>query len=169
MVASLVFRRRGDRGLGRALSSLGALISMGSAYLGGHLVYARQIGVDHAANAELPEEFLAVLPEHELDEGSPRKVEADGTPIVLVRHGGRIHALFETCSHQGGPLSEGKIENGGIVCPWHGSRFALEDGSVLDGPAAFRQPCLETRVRNGQIEVRKQTAHHPANVTPIAA
>jgi nitrite reductase/ring-hydroxylating ferredoxin subunit len=42
-----------------------------------------------------------------------------------------------------------------IQCPWHRSRFALEDGRVLDGPAVHPQPCLETRVRNGRIEVRK--------------
>jgi len=44
-----------------------------------------------------------------------------------------------------------------IQCPWHRSRFALEDGRVLDGLAVHPQPCLETRVRNGQIEVRQSS------------
>ena len=38
--------------------------------------------------------------------------------------------------------------------PMAGSRFAVEDGSVIDGPTSFAQPCFETRVRAGQIEVR---------------
>jgi Rieske Fe-S protein len=41
------------------------------------------------------------------------------------------------------------------VCPWHASRFALEDGRIINGPAVHPQPCLETRIRNGKIEVRK--------------
>ena len=38
--------------------------------------------------------------------------------------------------------------------PMAGSRFAVEDGSVIDGLTSFAQPCFETRVRGGQIEVR---------------
>jgi hypothetical protein len=42
-----------------------------------------------------------------------------------------------------------------IQCPWHGSRFSIRDGHVVDGPAVHPQPCLETRIRNGQVEVRR--------------
>ncbi|HZL66759.1 MAG TPA: Rieske (2Fe-2S) protein, partial [Candidatus Limnocylindrales bacterium] len=72
--------------------------------------------------------------------------------------GDRLFAMAETCSHFSGPLSEGKLEGDTVVCPYHFSRFALEDGRVLDGPAVHPQPCLEVRTRNGQIEVR----HAPA-------
>jgi Rieske [2Fe-2S] domain len=63
--------------------------------------------------------------------------------------------MAETCSHFSGPLSEGKLVDGSIECPYHASRFALEDGRVINGPAVHRQPCLEIRIREGQIEVRK--------------
>jgi nitrite reductase/ring-hydroxylating ferredoxin subunit len=63
--------------------------------------------------------------------------------------------MADTCSHFGASLSEGKLDGDSIVCPYHSSRFALEDGRVLDGPAVHRQPCLEVRARDGQIEVRK--------------
>ena len=66
--------------------------------------------------------------------------------------------MAETCSHFSGPLSGGKLLGESIVCPYHGSRFALDDGRVLDGPAVHPQPCLKVRVRNGQIEVRKLAA-----------
>ncbi len=60
--------------------------------------------------------------------------------------------------HFSGPLSEGKLEGDTVVCPYHFSRFALEDGRVIDGPAVHPQPCLEVRTRNGQIEVRRAPA-----------
>jgi nitrite reductase/ring-hydroxylating ferredoxin subunit len=75
---------------------------------------------------------------------------------MLVRAGGRIHALANTCSHLGGPLCEGTLHEGGVVCPWHGSRFDLETGEVLDGPAVFPAPRFETRVRDGRIELRAE-------------
>ena len=71
-----------------------------------------------------------------------------------VKRGGRIFALAETCSHLGGLLSEGEFDGESVKCPWHGSRLAVEDGSVIDGPTSFAQPCFETRVRAGQIEIR---------------
>ena len=74
---------------------------------------------------------------------------------AYVRRGDRVYALAETCAHLGGPLSEGKLEGDTVVCPWHASRFTLETGEVVDGPSAFPQPCLKTRIRNGQIEVKK--------------
>ena len=40
-------------------------------------------------------------------------------------------------------LNEGTVENGEVVCPWHGSRFRLSDGAVLGGPATFPQPQLD--------------------------
>ncbi|MCC2671532.1 MAG: Rieske (2Fe-2S) domain protein [Armatimonadetes bacterium] len=153
--ASLALRSRGNRSAGRALSFAGFAAVLAAAYLGGHLSYKEKIGTDHAPSEdELPGEFTAVLADADLPEGKMRKVEADGTPIMLARQGGRVFALAESCAHLGGPLSEGELKEGSVVCPWHGSRFALEDGQVLDGPSAYSQPCLETRVRNGQIEVR---------------
>ncbi len=102
----------------------------------------------------MPASFVPVLAEIELPEGQMKKVEVKGVPVLLVRRGGEINALAETCSHLGGPLSEGKLDGDIVQCPWHGSRFSVKDGSVVDGPATFSQPCLETRVSNGQIEMR---------------
>ena len=99
---------------------------------------------------------MAVLPESALADNKPTRAVHNGVPILLVRRGDRVFALAETCSHFSGPLSEGKLEGDSIVCPLHNSTFALEDGRVLNGPAVHPQPCLEVRVRNGQIEVRKR-------------
>lgn len=153
--ASLISRRRKSRSTGRVLGALGYGVMTTAARLGGKMVYEHRVGVDRTAGQAFPADFVSVFPEAELAEAQPKRVEEDGVPILLVRRGSRIFALADTCSHFSGPLSEGSLVGDSIRCPWHRSRFALEDGRVLDGPAVHPQPCLETRVRNGQIQVRK--------------
>ena len=152
--ASLLSRGRGSRGTGKGLAITGYLATIAAAYLGGELVYHEQIGVDHSSGRELPEKFTPVLPEEDLREGQLKRVMYKETPLLLVRRGDHVYALAETCAHLGGPLSEGKLEGDTVVCPWHASRFTLESGEVVDGPSAFPQPCLKTRIRDGQIEVK---------------
>ena len=153
-LTSLCCRRSHARRAGRQFALLGFIISSVSAHLGGHLVYKETLGVDHTAGFSPPADFVAVLPDAELRENELRRVDAGGMPVLLVRKGERIHAIAETCSHLGGPLSEGKLEDHAIRCPWHGSCFSLEDGRVLEGPAVHAQPVLDVRVRDGNIEVR---------------
>jgi nitrite reductase/ring-hydroxylating ferredoxin subunit/uncharacterized membrane protein len=150
--ASLVMRLSGARAWGRRTAMLAYGMALFSAWLGGELVFDEQIGVDHAAK-EAPSDFVPALDETELQEGKPRRVDVNGILVMLVRQGGRIYALGETCAHLGGPLSEGEISDGIVTCPWHGSQFRLSDGQIVNGPAAFPQPCYQTRVRNGKIEV----------------
>jgi len=152
---SLVLRRRNSRTKGRISSVLGYALMSYAAHLGGQLVLKYRVGVDRTAGETFPEEFMAVLPESQLVDNKPTRAMHDSVPILLVRRGERLFAMAEACSHFSGPLSEGKLLDDSIVCPYHSSRFALEDGSVLDGPAVHPQPCLEVRTLNGQIEVRK--------------
>ena len=151
---SLVLRKKRLRAGGRLSAALGYAVMTYAAHLGGKMVYQHRVGVDRTDGLVFPKEFVAVLPEAELKDDTPTRAVHDGVPILLVRRGNRIFALAETCSHFSGPLSEGKLVGDSIACPYHYSRFALEDGRVLDGPAVHPQPCLEVRVRNGQIEVR---------------
>jgi nitrite reductase/ring-hydroxylating ferredoxin subunit/uncharacterized membrane protein len=153
-VASLVARQRGSRAWGRGLAFVGYAVAAFSAYLGGDLVYGDRLGTDHAPARQVPGDFTPALAEAELREGQPHSVEVNGVPVLLVRQGERIYALGQTCAHLGGPLAEGAIGEGTVTYPWHGSRFALADGRVIHGPATFPQPCYQTRVRNGKIEVR---------------
>jgi len=156
---SLLARRRRARQRGIALSMLGYAIASFSAYLGGHLVYGEQIGVDHTATADQgqPKKFTKVMRASDLKDGKPTRVDVDDTAVLLVRVDETIYALANTCTHLGGPLNEGKLKGNSIVCPWHGSRFCLTDGKVLDGPAIFEERTFDVRVRNGQIEVRARS------------
>ncbi len=154
-VLAFILRRTGKRGAGIATAFFGyGMISL-AAYLGGELSFGMQIGVKHTAEpVEPPEAFTAVLPEHDLEIDRPTRVDLAGAPVLLVRDEHGIHAISAVCTHRGAPLDQGALADGCIVCPWHGSRFAIRDGSVREGPATFPQARFETRVLAGQIELR---------------
>ncbi len=154
---SLAQRRRGRRGRGIALSAIGYGIAAFSAWLGGHLSFRRGVGVDQTAFEDTPSEWTAVLDQAELAEGELVGARANGTGIVLVRRGDRIHALAARCSHRGCSLSEGQLNaDATITCPCHGSTFRL-DGSIVTGPATAPQPRLQVRTSAGRIEVRRES------------
>lgn len=154
---SYLARRRGADGAGRALGLAGMAVASLGAYLGGHLSLDMGIGVDHTAYEAGPGEWTPVLDDAELVEGEARMVESEGASVMIARHGGRVCALADRCSHLGGPLHEGRIENGTVTCPWHGSVFALDDGRVVRGPARSPQPAFDARVADGRIEVRRRS------------
>jgi 3-phenylpropionate/trans-cinnamate dioxygenase ferredoxin subunit len=88
--------------------------------------------------------------------GDPGKllVEVDEQMVVLFRIGGEIWALDDVCTHDGGPLSEGQLENHSIACPRHGAKFDIRTGRALTMPAT--QPTLahEVRIEGEDILVR---------------
>jgi len=156
---SLLARRRGSPGLGRVLGLAGMTTLASGGYLGGHLSFSRGVGVNNAFYQHEPEEWTAVMDAGELPAGSPTMARAGDATILLYRSAEGIHAIGSRCSHAGGPLHEGKIddEDGPCVqCPWHGSVFRLEDGSVVHGPASVPQAAYEVRVQNDRIEVRRR-------------
>ena len=157
--ASLILRRKKSRTAGRITAALGEAVMTIAAQLGGKMIYQYRVGVDHTDGEAFPEQFVPVMPNSGVEDDKPTRTEHDGVPILLARRGGRMFAMAETCSHFGAPLSEGKLVGDSIVCPWHASQFALGDGRVINGPAVHPQPCLEVRIRNGQIEVRRQLSN----------
>ncbi len=162
MLGSLALRARGRRGAGQLAGAVGWACMAAGGYLGGHLVYRRRIGVDHADRSPEPREFTAVARLDELHEDRPRRAvlhdaeEAREVPVVLVRHRGRVRAMGARCSHLGGPLDEGWVLDGQLVCPWHGSRYALRSARPTAGPSTCAQPRYEVRLRGGMVEIRRE-------------
>jgi nitrite reductase/ring-hydroxylating ferredoxin subunit/uncharacterized membrane protein len=153
--SSLVARLLGARKAGVGLGLAGAAAISVGGYLGGHLSYVQAVGVEKKRFAGGPSSWTPVLEDAELEDGRPRVVRAGDTEVLLVREGNRLHALWASCTHECGPLAEGRFADGNVTCPWHGSTFRLADGKVVRGPAAASQPVYETRVTDGgKIEVR---------------
>jgi nitrite reductase/ring-hydroxylating ferredoxin subunit/uncharacterized membrane protein len=152
--SSLVARLLGWRKAGVGLGLAGATAISAGGFLGGHLSYVQQVGVEKKRFAGGPSSWTPVLDAADLAEGAPRVVRAGDAEVLLVRDGGGLHALWASCTHECGPLAEGRFADGNVTCPWHGSTFRLADGKVVRGPAAASQPVYETRVVDGKIEVR---------------
>jgi nitrite reductase/ring-hydroxylating ferredoxin subunit/uncharacterized membrane protein len=146
-------RRNGARSAGTSCAIAGYTIALGAAFLGGDLVYDQRVGVTHA-DVPLPEQFTPVADAAALHDNSMLHARTDQADVLLVRQHSRVCALAHPCSHLGGPLSDGTLKDGSVVCPWHGSEFALDDGHVITGPATVNQPCLDVREQTGKIEVR---------------
>ncbi len=152
--ASLVARLRGRRGGGVRLGVAGLGVLTVGGLLGGHLSYARGVGVDTTTFDSGPTEWTPVLDASMLADDRPTQATAGTVEVLLVRRNGTIYALADRCNHRGGPLHEGELVDGCIQCPWHGARYHLESGSVARGPATYAQPRYEARVQDGRVEVR---------------
>jgi nitrite reductase/ring-hydroxylating ferredoxin subunit/uncharacterized membrane protein len=152
---SWLARRRGSKWLGVGLSGIGLGVLGVAGYLGGHLAYARGVGINTTAFQSGPEEWTAVVESAVLEPGEATQVDLDGLALLVVRRDGMVHVLEDRCTHRGAPLSDGEVVNGCIECPWHLSRFDLIDGSVRKGPASITQPAYETRIVDGRVEIRR--------------
>jgi nitrite reductase/ring-hydroxylating ferredoxin subunit/uncharacterized membrane protein len=153
-VVSFVHRLRGRRAKGVLWGWFGAGAATAGGALGGHLVQALGIGVDNTVFDQPQRDWTAAGSALDLVEGEPIAVSADGVDVLVVQEGDRLLALADRCSHRGGPLHEGDVVLGCIECPWHQSRFRLEDGEVAQGPAVHPQPRYEARLVDGVVEVR---------------
>ncbi|MDQ4075457.1 MAG: Rieske 2Fe-2S domain-containing protein [Chloroflexota bacterium] len=153
-LGSLWQRRKGNRGRAVFLSSLGFILLMVGAYLGGHLSYKQKVGVDHSKAGSKPKEWTAVMDEEDLNEHEAKRVEVEGEPILLYRYGGTIYAIGAVCSHAGGPLEKGQFDGFCVQCPWHDSVFDVRDGGIVHGPATYPQSNYGARIKDGRIEVR---------------
>lgn len=147
-------RRTEERTGAKITASVGYACVIGAGYLGGELAYALGAMVNRNAWMAATGDYVAVAEIDNVPEDTPTRVEADGESLVLVRRGNTVYALGESCAHLGAPLSEGSIDGDTIVCPWHGSVFALDDGRAVKGPTAYNQPCYAVRIRQGKVEVK---------------
>ena len=155
---SLAARGRGARGRGIALSATGYAVATFSAWLGGHLSFARGVGVNQTAFEDAPSEWTPVLDSGRLEQGKLTGAQADGLSVLLLQKGEQLWALADRCSHRGCSLHEGKLNTDDTVtCPCHGSTFRL-DGSIVKGPATSPQPRYDVRTSEGKVEIRRAGA-----------
>ena len=151
-----------------SLAGMGVLSYSG--YLGGVLVYDNGIGVGRhrrrgraARDTVKPGQFATTMDRFvvvandagAIEDGQTLRAEVNGVVIAVARQAGRFYAFQEFCTHRFGPLSEGCMRDGKIVCPWHRSEFDMATGKVAQGPAKVDLKAYECEVREGKLVVRE--------------
>ena len=98
-------------------------------------------------------ELVTVAKTTELGPGRAKAVQVKGQTIALFNIGGAYYAIDDTCTHQGGPLSEGEVEGTAVTCPWHGAQFNLTSGDVLVPPAPEGVKSYKVHVEGDEIRL----------------
>lgn len=150
-----------------ALSFVALALLFLSGYLGGRLVYDHGLAVgrhrrhtglpnatSHAPIPRGPGEFVPVVDTRRLDHQETVRAEVNGYVMAIARVDDKYYAVQDFCTHRYGPLSDGRLCAGELECPWHRSRFDLSTGQPTQGPAKEALMTFETRVVDGQVEVK---------------
>ena len=77
----------------------------------------------------------------------------EGQRIALFNVEGAYYAIGDTCTHRGGPLSEGDVQGTKVTCPLHGADFDLKTGAALGPPAQQGVPSYKVVVESDDIKV----------------
>jgi len=99
-------------------------------------------------------DWIIVAKVGELAPGQWRRVDADGTQIVVFNLDGTYYALEDVCTHDGGQLTGGRVLGDQIECPRHGARFCIKTGAAIAPPAYEPTAAFPVRVENGEVQVR---------------
>jgi 3-phenylpropionate/trans-cinnamate dioxygenase ferredoxin subunit len=99
-------------------------------------------------------EWTKVATLEECPPGSLRPVMVGTDPVVLANVDGTLYAVLDRCAHEDLPLSDGDLENGTVVCSYHGARFDLASGAPRGLPAVKPIKTYAVEIREDGIYVR---------------
>jgi 3-phenylpropionate/trans-cinnamate dioxygenase ferredoxin subunit len=99
-------------------------------------------------------EFEKVATLDELPPEGRKSLLFDDRAVLLFRVGDAVYAVEDICSHDGQPLTEGKLSGTSIECPRHGARFDICTGKALSMPAVEPIATFEVRVHDNDIFLR---------------
>lgn len=97
--------------------------------------------------------FHRLGPASDIEPGHAKDYKVAGHGVVVANCDGEFFAIEDRCTHDDGPLGEGKLLGCDIECPRHGARFDVRDGRVLCMPAIVPINTYEVRVVDGDIQV----------------
>ena len=98
--------------------------------------------------------FQTVARIGEIPEGQGRCFPVNGTMVGVFLDKGEYFAINDFCPHMGASLSDGHVEDGAVMCPWHAWRFRLSDGTWLDNSKSnIRSPHYAVRIDGELIQV----------------
>jgi len=133
-----------------------------------HLLAARREERSDRENRNVQMDgFVEVCSVDEIPEKRAVVTCLSGERVAVFRYDGRISAISNVCQHQNGPLGEGRIVNGCVVCPWHGYEYAPDTGASPP-PFTEKVPTFDVRVVAGRVLVHPQPHAPGTRVEPAA-
>jgi len=112
--------------------------------------------------------FVKVARRDELEPGTGKTMDVEGTPVALFNVGGTYYAVQNTCRHRGGPLGEGELSESTVTCPWHGWQYDVTTGEKVSNPE-IRVEKFEVRVEGDDILVSKEAVRTAPRGLPSEA
>lgn len=97
--------------------------------------------------------WVSVAKVDSISPGSYQAVTVGLTSIIIINSHGNFFALEDLCTHDGGELAGGTLENEEIVCPRHGAGFCIKTGAVTRPPAYEGIRRFPLRIQEGNIEI----------------
>ena len=102
------------------------------------------------------EDFVKVAETKDVQPSQMKEVQINGKNICVANVDGKYYAIGNVCTHEGGPLADGKLEGYEVECPWHQSKFDVRTGEVTNPPATESEPTYEIKVDGNSILVKKR-------------
>src|SRR5262249_39315544 len=90
---------------------------------------------NHQTDLSIMAKLLNIAKTKDVPPGQAAAFTIEDQKIALFNVDGTYYAIGDTCTHRGGPLSEGDVQGVKVTCPWHGADFDLRTGAVLGPPA----------------------------------
>lgn len=100
-------------------------------------------------------EFEKIIKVDEFPENGRFYHEFEDETVVIFRVGEQFYAIADLCTHDGGPLEDGALEDHKVECPRHGACFDIRTGAALNLPATEPVPTYQTKVEDGYLFVEK--------------
>lgn len=96
-----------------------------------------------------------VLKIGDIPPGTMKAIDLGGEEVVIANVGGTCFAFGGLCTHEDAPLADGSLDGTTVTCPWHGSRFDIRTGAVIDGFTDVPVPVFEVRTEGDSIRISK--------------
>ena len=98
--------------------------------------------------------WISVFSVNDIENGQHRVVDIDDTEVVIFKVDNDFFAIENVCSHDGGEIASGVLENGEIICPRHGARFCIKTGDVKSPPAYEGVESYAVRIENNMVQIQ---------------
>src|SRR5690606_27854992 len=99
-------------------------------------------------------EFVRVADIQDIPSSKMKEVQVEGESICIINVNGKYYAIGSICTHEGGPLADGTLDEYEIECPWHNSKFDVRTGEVTSPPASEPEPVYEVKTEGSNILIK---------------